>query len=355
MTTFKNANKTALALMAVAVILGGLLAPAMFNQNAFADVTKTIADAQNAATGQALYAGSITLYGQKFTNAAIADLQEIDCMSVSMRKGGSPTGTATIGIFDSSSRALLYTFGTKDVSTLTTSYVVSEYCNTGSDGYLFDAASSTGTVVFAGVSYSGGDVNNSIDVRRSNTGSGPEYDGGASFHANYDGSWHNYDSNSRDLLFKLTNTDTTPGAFCNQLPVDDGAFWDSSTYWQNNGVGRCAIETAEDKGGKTQVDAGLSGATLTIDTFTTYFDDTTRLRGLQLQAVENSNVLGSTYSSGNGLGQIIVSGLSAGSHTVVITNGGGFNYQQYCDVIGSGITCEDLADYHEAVLTFTVA
>lgn len=56
-------------------------------------------------------------------------------------------------------------------------------------------------------SLNGGDAINSIDVRRSKVGAGPDFESLASYHVNYDGSWHVYNTagNSRDLLFKLTN------------------------------------------------------------------------------------------------------------------------------------------------------
>ena len=65
-----------------------------------------------------------------------------------------------------------------------------------------------GSAVIVDVKYTGGDSINRIEVRRSNIGSGPDYDGLASYHVNFDTSWHIYNAagNSRDLLFKLTNS-----------------------------------------------------------------------------------------------------------------------------------------------------
>lgn len=270
MTTNSRRNNGALALVAIAVILAGVLASAMFNQNAFADETKTIADVQNAATGQALFSDGKTAYGQIFTELAIGNLQEVDCMSVSLRKSGNPTGTAYIGLIDMSDRSVDYTFGTKDVSTLTTSYVLYEFCNTGSDGLLVNALSSD---VFLGVKYEGGDSGgNHIDVRLSNTGAGPDYDGATSYHALWDGSeWDHF--TDRDLLFKLTNTDTDVyETFCNQVdPSGQSVFIDSSSAWQNNGVGRCYPEfNTEASGAFVSGSASLSGSTLTLVT-TSYY------------------------------------------------------------------------------------
>jgi hypothetical protein len=161
----------------------------------------TIAEATNQATGQSVYAGARTFYGEKFgANAAVIS-SVVDCATVELRKHGSPTGMAEIGFYDSNMN-LVKVFGTKDVSALTTGYKQYEFCLPISDaGHLIQE-----TQILA-VSYDAGDAINRIDVRRSNIGAGPDYDGLAAYHVNFDTSWHIYNTegNSRDLLFKLTN------------------------------------------------------------------------------------------------------------------------------------------------------
>lgn len=125
----------------------------------------------------------------------------MDCVTVELRKHGSPTGLAEIGFYDSN-MTLVEQFGTKDVSTLATGYKAYEFCLPSSDrGHLIRANQ------ILAVSYDGGDALNRIDVRRSNTGAGPDYDGLKAYHVNFDASWHVYNTEgkSRDLLFKLTN------------------------------------------------------------------------------------------------------------------------------------------------------
>jgi Tol biopolymer transport system component len=163
--------------------------------------TGIIADATNQATGQSMFAGGRTFYGEQFSpNAAIIN-KVVDCATVELRRHDLPTGNAEIGFYDSNMN-LVKLFGTKNVSTLTTGYKAYEFCLPDSD----NAHQIQENQILA-VKYDGGDSINRIDVRRSNIGAGPDYDGLASYHVNFDTIWHRYDSstNSRDLLFKLTN------------------------------------------------------------------------------------------------------------------------------------------------------
>jgi Tol biopolymer transport system component len=162
----------------------------------------TVADATNQATGQSMYAGGRIFYGEKFGDGAAGILSVVDCATVELRKHGSPTGLAEIGFYDSNMN-LVKQFGTIDVSTFTTGYKGYEFCLPNTDsGHVIQENQILAVV------YDEGDPVNRIDVRRSNTGAGPDYDGVDSYHVNYDTFWHiyNIEGNSRDLLFKLTNS-----------------------------------------------------------------------------------------------------------------------------------------------------
>ena len=163
--------------------------------------TGTLADATNQATGQSMFADGRTFYGQQFSpDAAIID-KVVDCATVELRKHDAPPSNAEIGFYDSNMN-LVKLFGTIEVSTLTTGYKAYEFCLPSSDsGHLIQENQ------ILAVKYNSGDSVNRIDVRRSNIGVGPDYDGLASYHVNYDYMWHIYDKadKSRDLLFKLTN------------------------------------------------------------------------------------------------------------------------------------------------------
>jgi len=161
----------------------------------------TLADATNQATGQSMYAGGRTFYGQQFSPEAEIINKVVDCATLELRRHNAPPGNAVIGFYDSDMN-LVKQFGTIDVSILTTGYKAYEFCLPSTDsGHQIQENQ------ILAVAYDGGDSINRIDVRRSNIGSGPDYDGLASYHVNYDSIWHIYntDDKSRDLLFKLTN------------------------------------------------------------------------------------------------------------------------------------------------------
>jgi len=87
---------------------------------------------------------------------------KIDCISVNIAKSAAPTGTATIGVFDGvnlvEASQLKQSFGTIDVSTLTTSSTYNTFCLTGT----------TYTLVLndvIGIVYRGGDAVNFITIR----------------------------------------------------------------------------------------------------------------------------------------------------------------------------------------------
>lgn len=167
------------------------------------DPTETIADATNQATGQSMHSEGRTFYGEKFGSGAAVIGKVVDCATLELRKHGSPTDIAEIGFYDSN-MSLVKQFGTLDVSTLATAYTAYEFCLPSADsGHLIEENQ------ILAVTYNGGDPINRIDVRRSNVGAGPDYDGLAAYHVNYDGIWHIYneEGNSRDLLFKLTHLD----------------------------------------------------------------------------------------------------------------------------------------------------
>jgi hypothetical protein len=169
----------------------------------------TYADATNQATGQSMFAGGRVFYGEKFGPEAEVVGKVVDCVTVELRKHGSPAGLAQVGFYfisdsNPSGVGLDRSFGTIDVSTLTTGYKAYQFCE--------DAPYIVRSNMMVGVKYTGGDPINRIDVRRSNIGAGPDYDGDSAYHVNFDGTWHNYvcdcaGKSSRDLLFKLVKTD----------------------------------------------------------------------------------------------------------------------------------------------------
>ena len=106
------------------------------------------------------------------------------------QKQGSPTGTATLGVFDSSGTTL-FTFGTLDVSAdLTTSFQEISKENTSS--YTLSANE------YVGVKWTNGSTSNKITPQLD---TGNNYDGTNTFRSRFSGSWSN--STTIDQRFRL--------------------------------------------------------------------------------------------------------------------------------------------------------
>lgn len=358
MVNFKNLS---LALALVAMLSISLGVP-LTTRNAYADVTYTVADATGStSTGQALYSGSISLYGQKFTNRMFVVNQEVDCMTVSLRKNGSPTGTAYVGVFNTSDRSLVYQFGTKDVSTLTGSYTLYEFCDTSSDGFLMSQNTMSSKVF--GVKYEGGDSSNKVDVRRSyvgNTGE-TEYYGRHSYLSYYDGTWHNYDTegNYRDLLFKLTNTETDDAAHCNQLPLGTGGMTAASitggTLAHEFRV--CAGDGENESAVAIITSAFLDSNKLYVRITTNLGDsEPTIINGVKGSMTSGETTLDTGYSGlDEGIsGRIDLESatLSAGSYNVVVTVPAALNDKPDCGA-DLALTCDHSGG--QTIVSFTVS
>jgi hypothetical protein len=147
----------------------------------------------NGVNEQVMSSANFEFIGEKVVNSSSAlyglTVNKIGFMM--KKREGSPTGTATTCVMDSSAN-ILYTFGTVDVSTLPSTYTWTYFTNTLSTYTL-----TTGNYI--GIKYNGGDVNNRIGVYWDNNGS---YDGTNSQGSEESGgAWD--DRSPQDLRFKI--------------------------------------------------------------------------------------------------------------------------------------------------------
>lgn len=161
----------------------------------------------NVLTGSAAYSmfnGGNTVraeYASNSTSSLVGDY--IECISLPLRKVGSPTGSATIGTFDGSGNVVT-TFGTQDVSTLTTAFVRHEYCLAA--GQLYEIQSGDRI----GVKYTGGDASNRIETTADDSN---PFDGVISYRQHYAGGWFSSTTSDVSLqLYRGTNETTTATA-----------------------------------------------------------------------------------------------------------------------------------------------
>jgi subtilisin family serine protease len=126
--------------------------------------------------------------------------KQIDSITLQLRKQGSPTGAATIGIF-APDLTMKKQFG----ALLDTTKVATTYTN-----YTFTLQNNELYTVVAGdrigIKYSGGSSANSIAVMTDKTGA---FDGGGSFRQAYSTSWQSSTSEDLYMVLKQSHRDST--------------------------------------------------------------------------------------------------------------------------------------------------
>jgi hypothetical protein len=125
-----------------------------------------------------------------------------------LAKSGSPTGTVTAGVFDSSGNTL-HTFGTMDAGSLTTSNVL--YSFTGGGDYTITATS------YVGIKFASGSVGNTVSIPYDNANS---YDGTNTIKSMFTSpTWA--DTSGQDINFIVTDTISQEASA--NIYVDEGS------------------------------------------------------------------------------------------------------------------------------------
>lgn len=134
-------------------------------------------------------------------------------VTLKLKKSGTPTGTAIIGVWDGSG-ILKKTFGTQDVSALTTSFADYTYSST---AYVLQVGD------YIGISFTGGSSIDRVDWAIDTSNPFDSFDTVYAHRAL--GTWYDYPAN--DATMTLTSTPTT-AANSNDNTV--------STYWSTGGA-----------------------------------------------------------------------------------------------------------------------
>lgn len=121
---------------------------------------------------------------------------EIDSITLRLKRVGAITGTAEIGVFNSDLSAKKL-FGTLDVSTLTTAYADYEFALTGGELYTIEAGDRIG------IKYTGGSASTWVAVMMYLDAADP-FDGANSYAQYYQSSW--LSTSDRDLYMILEQT-----------------------------------------------------------------------------------------------------------------------------------------------------
>jgi len=121
----------------------------------------------------------------------------IDSITLQLKKTGSPTGVTAIGVFNTN-LSVKKLFGLKDASTLSTSFA--NYTFISGEKYQIQSGDRIG------INFTGGDSTNNITVMRDTVVADP-FDGVNSYHTYYDTAWR---SSTNDLYMILKDNNFTP-------------------------------------------------------------------------------------------------------------------------------------------------
>jgi hypothetical protein len=153
-------------------------------------------------TGQSVWSGR-PVHAEYVGPSSTLIGKQIDSILLKLKKSGSPTGIAEIGIINSD-RSMKKVFETIDVSTIATSYTDYEFVLAGS-AYTI----TTGDRI--GIKYTAGSSSNHIAIMRDTNLADP-FDGANAFHTYYTNAWNNFPSNdlTMTLMLKGAPSDTIP-------------------------------------------------------------------------------------------------------------------------------------------------
>lgn len=143
-------------------------------------------------TGQSVWSGR-PAHAEYVTQESSLVGKQIDSITMTLKKSGSPTGTAEIGIINEN-LSMKEVFATLDVSTLSTAYEVFEFAS--SSPYTIAAGDRIG------IKYAEGTSMVNISVMRDTDPADP-FDGANSHHTSYTTSWSNFLSNDLTMTLRL--------------------------------------------------------------------------------------------------------------------------------------------------------
>jgi len=198
--------KYALVIMLTAILFFSLLAEVVGPSGAnTAMAAAPIIHMQDttSSSGQSIFSGR-PIHAEFVSPSSVLVGKQIDTIVVKLKKDGSPTGNAEIGVFNSD-LSVKKLFATKDVSTLTSSHVNYEFTLSGASPYTIVAGDRIG------VKYSSANGSDKISVMR-DTDSADPFDGTNSYHTYYSTSWSNFLSNDLTMTLKLVNNNGGGGS-----------------------------------------------------------------------------------------------------------------------------------------------
>jgi peptidoglycan/xylan/chitin deacetylase (PgdA/CDA1 family) len=185
------------SVLMVAILFCAGIGPSLIpEQHAMAQTPAiyTQMDATVAGTGMSLYSGR-PVHAEYVDSGSVLIGKMVDSIMLKLRKVGSPTGIATVGIMYENT-TMKKVFGTLDVSTLTGTYT-DKIFNLTADQSAYKIVSGD----YIGIKYLNGSDTNQASVMRNSTGG---FDGSYTYHKYYTTTWTS--QTTKDLYMKLTYT-----------------------------------------------------------------------------------------------------------------------------------------------------
>jgi hypothetical protein len=218
--------------------------------------------------------------------------KSIDEITVKLKKSGSPTGTAEIGVFNSD-LTVKKLFGTIDVSALTTSYI----------GYTFSLPNNeTYTVAkddMIGIKYAGGNSTSYIAIMTDDDSADP-FDGTNSYRQHYTTSWGSFESEDLYMILKESNQITIGSGEFAAVASIDGKSYEVTGRSATGQLVSVAIRANEsvtmifDKSGTVE----LTLPKTMIDGITTVLAGDTRVDHQVVSETENATTISLTVPEG---------------------------------------------------------
>lgn len=151
-----------------------------------------------ASYGLSVYSGR-QIHAEWVSNTSSLVGNQMDTIMVQLKKVGSPTGTASIGVFNTD-LSIKKTFGTIDVSTLTTSYKNYKFALTIPHSYQIQAGDRIG------IKFAGGNASTNYIVIMTDQNDTDPFDGINSYLMYYTTAWQNYPTKDIYMILKGNGT-----------------------------------------------------------------------------------------------------------------------------------------------------
>src|SRR5438445_10719903 len=213
-------------------------------------------------SGLSVYSGR-QLQTEYITSSSVLNGKSIDTITVFLKKIGAPAGTVQVGVFNSD-QSVKQLFGTKDASTVATSYTQYTFSLTAPQIYKIQSGDRIG------VKFTGGDATNYLAIQIDQDPADP-FDGTNSFLTYYTTGWQVFTANDLNMVLKLhlygtgptVSASPGPGTYGSAQSVTLAASAPSTIYYTIDG----SVPTVSSTNGPSPVSGIIINTNSTLKFF----------------------------------------------------------------------------------------